>query len=155
MSPSLARRGYSGFGLRLPKAEKGKSQMEEVPSSPTTLVVSSPRRTLSLLRERRSSASSSDVAFSFNHDRLRRAAGDRSAAGFAGEHGPKPSEVYGFVGSITTVIATGYDLISSHSFLAGSILILSCSDVRLFGWDNIKAKLLTMNLSHPKINKTD
>lgn len=24
-----------------------------------------------------------------------------------GEHGPKPAEVYGFVGSITTIVATG------------------------------------------------
>jgi hypothetical protein len=102
--------GWDGFDL--PKAERAK--MEEAPSSPTTLVVSSPRRTLSLLRERRSSASSScsDVAFSLHHDKQGRASGDRSPAAFAGEHGPKPSEVYGFVGSITTVIATGHDLIS-------------------------------------------
>ena len=34
---------------------------------------------------------------------------DDGASGFgvSGEHGPKPSEVYGFVGSISTVVATG------------------------------------------------
>ncbi|GLT68618.1 hypothetical protein SLA2020_408290 [Shorea laevis] len=34
---------------------------------------------------------------------------DDKASGFrfSGKHGPKPSEVYGFVGSLTTVIATG------------------------------------------------
>ncbi|GJN01312.1 hypothetical protein PR202_ga18569 [Eleusine coracana subsp. coracana] len=45
------------------------------PTSPS-LVVRSPRQTVGLLRNRP-----------------------------AGDHGPKPSEVYGFVGSITTVIA--------------------------------------------------
>ncbi|XVF20854.1 hypothetical protein REPUB_Repub12eG0038800 [Reevesia pubescens] len=30
-----------------------------------------------------------------------------SAFGVSGEHGPKPSEVYGFVGSISTVVASG------------------------------------------------
>ncbi|PKA58866.1 Phosphatidylinositol N-acetylglucosaminyltransferase subunit P [Apostasia shenzhenica] len=71
--------------------------MESPPSSPTSLVVSSPRRTLSLLRERRAGTST------FEAVENKRAA----AAGFAEEHGPKPSEVYGFVGSISTVIATG------------------------------------------------
>ncbi|XP_074592129.1 phosphatidylinositol N-acetylglucosaminyltransferase subunit P-like [Curcuma longa] len=70
--------------------------MESAPSSPTSLVVNSPRRTLSLLRERRHKHPAMDPdekpAVSF-------------AAGFAEEHGPKPSEVYGFVGSITTVLA--------------------------------------------------
>lgn len=73
--------------------------MEEVPSSPSSpssLVVSSPRRTLSLLRERRATVSVFDPV--------------EKAPGFAEEHGPKPSEVYGFVGSITTVIATGTPL---------------------------------------------
>ncbi|KAJ1701786.1 hypothetical protein LUZ63_001565 [Rhynchospora breviuscula] len=74
---------------------------DEGPCSPTTtLVVSSPRRTLSLLRERRASDASS-LFPSLNQEN--RAA---SAAPFVGDHGPKPSEVYGFVGSITTVIAT-------------------------------------------------
>ncbi|XP_042409072.1 phosphatidylinositol N-acetylglucosaminyltransferase subunit P-like [Zingiber officinale] len=70
--------------------------MESPPSSPTSLVVNSPRRTLSLLRERRHKHPAIDPdenpAVSF-------------AAGFAEEHGLKPSEVYGFVGSITTVLA--------------------------------------------------
>jgi phosphatidylinositol glycan class P protein len=89
--------------------------MEEGPSSPTTLVVSSPRRTLSLLRNRRSSAfaSSSDSAFPV-HDKHTRT-DDRSGAGFAGEHGPKPSEVYGFVGSITIVIATVIYLVWAYT----------------------------------------
>ncbi|KAG6501841.1 hypothetical protein ZIOFF_041725 [Zingiber officinale] len=72
--------------------------MESPPSSPTSLVVNSPRRTLSLLRERRHKHPAIDPdenpAVSF-------------AAGFAEEHGLKPSEVYGFVGSITTVLAAG------------------------------------------------
>ncbi|MBA0646469.1 hypothetical protein Gotri_013132, partial [Gossypium trilobum] len=34
----------------------------------------------------------------------------------SGEHGPKPSEVYGFVGSITTVVATGPNLMISLFF---------------------------------------
>jgi len=34
---------------------------------------------------------------------------DKAASGFgvSGDHGTKSSEVYGFVGSITTVVATG------------------------------------------------
>jgi hypothetical protein len=57
--------------------------------------VSSPRRILSLSKKRRATVSSLDA--------------DERASGFgvSGEHGPKPSEVYGFVGSITTVVATG------------------------------------------------
>lgn len=31
---------------------------------------------------------------------------NNSASGLSADHGPKPSEVYGFVGSITTVVAT-------------------------------------------------
>ncbi|XP_062175140.1 phosphatidylinositol N-acetylglucosaminyltransferase subunit P [Alnus glutinosa] len=56
--------------------------------------VSSPRRILSLSKKRRATAFSLDA--------------DDRASGFgvSGEHGPKPSEVYGFVGSITTVVAT-------------------------------------------------
>lgn len=65
-------------------------------SSPPDLVVNSPRRTLSLLRERRARVSITDPDEK-----------STSRSGFAREHGPKPSEVYGFVGSITTVIATG------------------------------------------------
>lgn len=82
-----------------PQKRKGKQkEMESPPPSPTSLVVNSPRRTLSLLRERRHKHPALDpdkkptVSF---------------AAGFAEEHGPKPSEVYGFVGSITTVLAAG------------------------------------------------
>ncbi|XP_065039234.1 phosphatidylinositol N-acetylglucosaminyltransferase subunit P-like isoform X1 [Musa acuminata AAA Group] len=70
--------------------------MEETPPSPTSLVVSSPRRTLSLLRERRQKQPIPDP------DEKTAAS---AAAAFAEEHGPKPSEVYGFVGCITTVIA--------------------------------------------------
>ncbi|KAK7856362.1 phosphatidylinositol N-acetylglucosaminyltransferase subunit P [Quercus suber] len=56
--------------------------------------VSSPRRILSLSKKRRATVSFLDA--------------DERTSGFgvSGEHGPKPSEVYGFVGSITTVIAT-------------------------------------------------
>ncbi|KAL2234310.1 UNVERIFIED_CONTAM: Phosphatidylinositol N-acetylglucosaminyltransferase subunit P [Sesamum indicum] len=57
--------------------------------------VNSPRRILSFSRNRRA-----DVSFPNLED--------RSSTGFgvSGEHGPKLSEVYGFVGSITTVVST-------------------------------------------------
>ncbi|BBG97219.1 Phosphatidylinositol N-acetylglucosaminyltransferase, GPI19/PIG-P subunit [Prunus dulcis] len=51
--------------------------------------VCSPRRILSVSKKRRATVSFVDS--------------DDKASGF---HGPKPSEVYGFVGSITTVVAT-------------------------------------------------
>ncbi|OAY75196.1 Phosphatidylinositol N-acetylglucosaminyltransferase subunit P [Ananas comosus] len=83
--------------------------MEEGPSSPTSLVVSSPRRTMNLLRERRarvaSSSASTPAAIAELQEKGLEETKMRGAA-FAAEHGPKPSEVYGFVGSITTVIAT-------------------------------------------------
>ncbi|XP_043710842.1 phosphatidylinositol N-acetylglucosaminyltransferase subunit P [Telopea speciosissima] len=55
--------------------------------------VNSPRRILSLSKER------ATVSFSDPDDKV---------SGFAvsEEHGPKPSEVYGFVGSISTVVTT-------------------------------------------------
>ncbi|XP_027343758.1 phosphatidylinositol N-acetylglucosaminyltransferase subunit P isoform X2 [Abrus precatorius] len=56
--------------------------------------VNSPRRILSLSKQRRAS-----VSFFDPDDRT-------SGFGFSGDQGPKPSEVYGFVGSITTVVAT-------------------------------------------------
>lgn len=55
--------------------------------------VNSPRRILSLSKKKRESLSSPDL--DFNSSRI----------GFSGEHGPNPTEVYGFVGSITTVVA--------------------------------------------------
>ncbi|MQM10875.1 hypothetical protein Taro_043775 [Colocasia esculenta] len=64
----------------------------EVLSPSTSFTVSSPRRTLSLLKRERRASSATPVP-----DRDRRA---------SGEHGPKPSEVYGFVGAISTVIST-------------------------------------------------
>lgn len=57
--------------------------------------VNSPRRTLSLSKQRRKTVSVFDP-----DDKT-------SGFGLSGDHGPKPSEVYGFVGSITTVVATG------------------------------------------------
>ncbi|CAL4912506.1 unnamed protein product [Urochloa decumbens] len=63
------------------------------PASPS-LVVRSPRQTLSRLRSRRLIRDWDPPSRS----------GSPSFA--ARDHGPKPSEVYGFVGSITTVIAT-------------------------------------------------
>lgn len=57
--------------------------------------VSSPRRTLSLSKKRTAS-----VFFSDRDDKA-------PGFGLSGDHGPKPSEVYGFVGSISTVVATG------------------------------------------------
>ncbi|KAJ8436523.1 hypothetical protein Cgig2_026638 [Carnegiea gigantea] len=53
--------------------------------------VNSPRRVLSLSRKRGSFVDVSDKPSGF---------------GLSGQHGPKPAEVYGFVGSITTVVAT-------------------------------------------------
>lgn len=92
--------------------------MEEGPSSPTSLVVSSPRRTMSLLRERRarvaSSSASTPAAIAELQEKGLEETKMRGAA-FAAEHGPKPSEVYGFVGSITTVIATGFVLSLNRS----------------------------------------
>lgn len=57
--------------------------------------VNSPRRVLSLSRKRKRSLSFPEP--------------DEKASGFgpSAEHGPKPSEVYGFVGSISVVVATG------------------------------------------------
>ncbi|XP_052175782.1 phosphatidylinositol N-acetylglucosaminyltransferase subunit P-like [Diospyros lotus] len=65
--------------------------------------VNSPRRVLSLSRKRRGTLSV------LEHN-------DRSS-GFdvSGEHGPKPSEVYGFVGSISTVAATVIFLIWAYA----------------------------------------
>ncbi|KAG6497896.1 hypothetical protein ZIOFF_045802 [Zingiber officinale] len=87
--------------------------MESPPSSPTSLVVNSPRRTLSLLRERRHKHPAIDPdekpAVSF-------------AAGFAEEHGLKPSEVYGFVGSITTVLAAVWAYTPEPCFFVGVII---------------------------------
>ncbi|KAK7261272.1 hypothetical protein RIF29_27581 [Crotalaria pallida] len=56
--------------------------------------VNSPRRTLSLSKQRRAT-----VSFLDTDDK-------NSGFGLSGDHGPKPSEVYGFVGSITTVVAS-------------------------------------------------
>ncbi|RVW33945.1 Phosphatidylinositol N-acetylglucosaminyltransferase subunit P [Vitis vinifera] len=65
--------------------------------------VSSPRRILSLSKQRRATVSFPDP--------------DDKASGFgvAGEHGPKPAEVYGFVGSISTVVATVIFLVCSYA----------------------------------------
>ncbi|KAK9705900.1 hypothetical protein RND81_07G090900 [Saponaria officinalis] len=56
--------------------------------------VNSPRRVLSLSRKRR------DAGTFLNVD------DKASEIGISGQRGPKPAEVYGFVGSITTVVAT-------------------------------------------------
>ena len=62
------------------------------PSTSPSLVVRSPRQTVSLIHNRR--------------PHRNWAPSTRSSALAARDHGPKPSEVYGFVGSITTVVAT-------------------------------------------------
>ncbi|XP_039821784.1 phosphatidylinositol N-acetylglucosaminyltransferase subunit P-like isoform X2 [Panicum virgatum] len=62
------------------------------PSTLPSLVVRSPRQTVSLIRNRRPHRDWDQSS--------------RSPSFAARDHGPKPSEVYGFVGSITTVIAT-------------------------------------------------
>ncbi|KAL6954962.1 hypothetical protein U1Q18_043917 [Sarracenia purpurea var. burkii] len=59
-----------------------------------TRSVNSPRRVLSLSGKR-----TETLLFTEPDDKA-------SGFGASGEHGPKPSEVYGFVGSISTVVAT-------------------------------------------------
>ncbi|KAI4365275.1 hypothetical protein MLD38_021272 [Melastoma candidum] len=66
------------------------------------LSVSSPRRILSFKKDQRR-----NVAFPEE--------GDPAASfGVSGEYGPKPSEVYGFVGSITTIVATAVFLVWAY-----------------------------------------
>lgn len=86
--------------------------------------VNSPRRTLSLSKQRGASVSSLDRD-------------DKTGFGLSGEHGPKPSEVYGFVGSITIVVASGcfyylafdkYDLINFFMTLFEFLLMPRLSD---------------------------
>ena len=60
-----------------------------------TRSVNSPRRTLSFSKNRRAT-----VSFPDPDDKV-------SGIDVSGDHGPKSSEVYGFVGSISTVVATG------------------------------------------------
>ncbi|XP_028778092.1 uncharacterized protein LOC114752594 isoform X1 [Neltuma alba] len=60
--------------------------------------VNSPRRILSLSKQR--------VSFQDSDD--------KTGFGLSGEHGPKPSEVYGFVGSITVVVASVIFLIWAY-----------------------------------------
>ncbi|KAM7471986.1 hypothetical protein LguiA_010169 [Lonicera macranthoides] len=59
-----------------------------------TRSVNSPRRTLSFSKNRRAT-----VSFPDPDDKV-------SGIDGSGDHGPKSSEVYGFVGSISTVVAT-------------------------------------------------
>lgn len=69
--------------------------------------VNSPRRILSFSKTRAANVSFSDA------DHL-----SPAELGISGEHGPKLSEVYGFVGSITTIVFTGpiHMLITNFSF---------------------------------------
>lgn len=73
--------------------------------------VNSPRRVLSLSRKRKGTLSFPEP--------------DDKASGFgpSGEHGPKPSEVYGFVGSISTVVATGILRLSLWRILFQCLLL--------------------------------
>lgn len=57
--------------------------------------VNSPRRILNISRKRRAT-----ILFQEPDIKV-------PEFGLSGDHGPKPSEVYGFVGSITTIVATG------------------------------------------------
>ncbi|KAL7162267.1 hypothetical protein ACSBR2_042699 [Camellia fascicularis] len=65
--------------------------------------VNSPRRVLSLSRKSRGTLSFPEPD-------------DNKASGFgvSGDHGPNPSEVYGFVGAISTVVATVIFLIWAY-----------------------------------------
>ncbi|KAF5942370.1 hypothetical protein HYC85_020012 [Camellia sinensis] len=67
------------------------------------LSVNSPRRVLSLSRKSRGTLSFPEPD-------------DNKASGFgvSGDHGPNPSEVYGFVGAISTVVATVIFLIWAY-----------------------------------------
>ncbi|XP_022759159.1 phosphatidylinositol N-acetylglucosaminyltransferase subunit P isoform X2 [Durio zibethinus] len=69
--------------------------------------VNSPRRILSFSKRRKTTTAS--VSFVDPNDEKA-----NSGFGVSGEHGPKPSEVYGFVGSITTVVATAIFLIWAY-----------------------------------------
>ena len=73
--------------------------------------VNSPSRVLSFSKGRIAAASAS--ASFFDPD-------EKAASGFgvSWEQSPKPSEVYGFVGSITTAVATGFNLIIPPPFLS-------------------------------------
>lgn len=75
---------------------RGIQDRESIGSMEDPCSVSSPRRILSVSKRRR--------------------ARDEKGPGFglSGEHGPKPSEVYGFVGSISTVVATVIYLIWAY-----------------------------------------
>ncbi|OVA02498.1 PIG-P [Macleaya cordata] len=64
--------------------------------------LNSPRRILSLSKER------ATVSFSDPDDKV-------SGFPVSEEHGPKPSEVYGFVGSISTIVATVIYLIWAYT----------------------------------------
>ncbi|KAL8500542.1 hypothetical protein ACS0TY_020215 [Phlomoides rotata] len=65
--------------------------------------VNSPRRILSFSKNRRANVSFPDV----DHR-------SSTELGVSGEHGPKLSEVYGFVGSITTVVFTAIFIIWAY-----------------------------------------
>ncbi|CAA7405007.1 unnamed protein product [Spirodela intermedia] len=71
--------------------------------SPSSFTVSSPRRTLSLLKRERRAA-----AWPLPDQ-------ERKGAGAGAPVGPKPSEVYGFVGAISTVIATAVFLVWAYT----------------------------------------
>ncbi|XVE78576.1 hypothetical protein DITRI_Ditri13aG0156900 [Diplodiscus trichospermus] len=68
--------------------------------------VNSPRRILSFSKRRRTATAS--VSFVDPNERT------NSGFGVSGKHGPKLSEVYGFVGSITTVVATAIFLVWAY-----------------------------------------
>ncbi|EOY03781.1 Phosphatidylinositol N-acetylglucosaminyltransferase subunit P [Theobroma cacao] len=90
---------YHRFGFCILKKKKEEKHMEE------PLSVNSPRRILSFSKRRKAAAS---VSFLDPDERT------SSGFGVSGEHGPKPSEVYGFVGSITTVVATAIFLVWAY-----------------------------------------
>ncbi|XP_012068104.2 phosphatidylinositol N-acetylglucosaminyltransferase subunit P, partial [Jatropha curcas] len=70
--------------------------------------VSSPRRVLSFSKRKRGTVSFQDP------DDKPSGFGEPSGFGVSGEHGLKTSEVYGFVGSITTIVATVIFLIWAY-----------------------------------------
>lgn len=73
-------------------------------SSSTSYTVSSPRRTLSLPKKRNYLSSQQDTSKEEREEIKHLPAVTTPITGAPA--GPKPSEVYGFVGAITTVVAT-------------------------------------------------
>lgn len=136
----------SPTGCKFPTYLKTPSRSAKWMEDPCS--VNSPRRILSFSKNRRAHVPPPD-------------SDDRSPTGFgvSAEHGTKLSEVYGFVGSITTVVATGeFQLLHFLGFFAhryfnslqssscktrlvSHIQILAQNFYRWILWDCLNSKL--------------